>query len=42
MCDYDATGVKEDGVRDGGWTHVKRTATVLGGSLRGLGHILVS
>ena len=42
VCDYDVTGVKEDGVRAGGCICVKRTATVLRGSLKRLGHILVS
>ena len=42
MCDCGATGVKEDGVRVGGWIRVKRTETVLRGSVRVLDHILVS
>ena len=42
MCDCDATGVKEDGVRAGGWIRVKRTDTMLRGSVRRLDHMLVS
>ena len=42
MCDCDATGVKEDGVRAGGWIRVKRTETMLRGSVRVLDHTLVS
>ena len=42
MCVCDVAGVKEDGVRAGGRIRVKRTETVLRGSLRELGHKLVS